>query len=149
MRPTIWGVMLAACGAGSGMTADDTGPGGGDGISAMYPGDVGIGGDSRVIFADDFESYAAASDIDSPWDARYHEISISTAEMYAGAKSVEMRAPQQTTELSTGLAKMLASKLDTLYLRYYSKYETTFDITGSSHNGAGISGGYFVNGQAT
>src|SRR5262245_42802736 len=60
-----------------------------------------------------------------------------------------MRAPQQTVELSTGLAKMLSNKLDTLYLRYYSKYETTFDITGSSHNGADISAGYFVNGNAT
>ncbi len=34
-----------------------------------------------------------------------------------------------------------------LYLRYYSKFDGTFDITGSSHNGGGISAHYFVNGQ--
>ena len=36
-----------------------------------------------------------------------------------------------------------------LYLRYYSKFDGTFDITGSSHNGGGISAHYFVDGNAT
>jgi len=141
-------MVLVACGGTTMGGGDDDVPPG-DGIASMYPGDVSIGSDPRVIFADDFESYAVAADIDTRWDARYHEISISTTEMFAGAKSVEMRAPQQTSELSTGLAKTLTTKLDTLYLRYYSKYEPTFDITGSSHNGAGMSAGYFVNGNAT
>jgi hypothetical protein len=60
-----------------------------------------------------------------------------------------MTAPRQTTELSNGIAKVLAKPVDVLYLRYYSKYDTTFDITGSSHNGCDISAGYFVNGGAT
>ncbi|HEY5925768.1 MAG TPA: hypothetical protein VIV11_28975 [Kofleriaceae bacterium] len=152
MGHALWLTLLVACGGNAGgddTGTDATGDPPGEGISAMYPGDVGIGGDPRVIFADDFESYASAADIDGRWDARYHQISISTAEPYEGQQSVEMGAPQQTSELSTGLAKMITNRLDTLYLRYYSKYDTTFDIVGSSHNGAEISAGYFVNGNAT
>jgi hypothetical protein len=122
-----------------------------DGIAAQYPGDVGIGGDKRVLFADDFESYADAKDLDARWDARYHRVAIATGKenVYAGAKSVEMTAPRQATELSTAIAKVLTNKVDVLYLRYYSKFDGTFDITGSSHNGCDISAGYFVNGGAT
>lgn len=122
-----------------------------DGIAARYPGDAGIGGDPRVLFADDFEGYAEAKELDARWDARYHRVAIATGkeDVHAGAKSVEMTAPRQTTELSNGIAKLLASPVDELHLRYYSKFDATFDITGSCHNGCDISAGYFVNGGAT
>jgi hypothetical protein len=153
MRHAITALILAACGSSAdgddGGGSADASPSGGEGISAMYPSDVGIGNDPRVIFADDFESYVDANGLDARWDARYHRIAISTTEKYAGAKSVEMTAPQQTTELSTAIAKILTNQVDTLYLRYYSKFDTTFDITGSSHNGSDISASYFENGNAT
>ena len=122
-----------------------------DGIAAKHPGDVGIGGDPRVLFADDFEGYAEAKELDARWDARYHRVAITTAkeDVHSGKKAVEMTAPKQTTELSNAIAKVLAQPVDVLFLRYYSKFDTTFDITGSSHNGCDVSAGYFVNGGAT
>jgi len=152
------GWLLAACGDGGGGGAGggsdaggDSGGGGGSGIAAEYPNDDGIGADPRVIFADDFEGYASGAELDTRWDAVYHMADIATdsANVYAGARSLQFTAPVQTAELSNGVAKTLATELDTLYLRYYSKYESTFDITGSSHNGGGISAHYFVNGNAT
>ena len=129
----------------------DASPIPGGGIAAAYPGDLGIGADPRVIFADDFESYASASDLERNWDAVYHEVRIATdgANVFAGAASLEFTAPQQTTELSNTVAKVLTHELDVLYLRYYSKYDGSFDITGSSHNGGEISAHYYVNGNAT
>jgi hypothetical protein len=148
-RVVIVSCLLAGCGGDDGARPD--GGGGGSGIASQYPGDLGIGGDSRVVFADDFESYATAAELDQRWDAVYHEVRIATepANVYAGAQSVELTAPQQTTELSNTVAKVLANELDVLYLRYYSRYEDTFDITGSSHNGGEISAHYYVDGNAS
>ena len=141
-----------APGGDAGQSGEDGGgePGGG-GIAAEYPGDVGIGEDPRVVFADDFEGYGSADDLDGRWDAVYHQVRIAgeAESVFAGAQSLEFTAPQQEVELSNGVAKVLANELDVLYLRYYSKYEETFDITGSSHNGGDISAHYFVDGNAT
>ena len=126
-------------------------PPAGPGLAAAYPRDAGIERDPRVVFADDFEGYASAEDLDRRWSDRYHNVAITStpANVFAGAQAVEMVAPKQTTELSNGIAKVLTHELDTLYLRYYSKFEASFDITGSSHNGGGISGHYFDHGRAT
>ena len=128
-------------------------PPGGDGIAGDHPGDVGIGGDPRVLFADDFESYGSAAHLDSRWDEVYQaaqtRIATEAANVHAGAQSVEFTAPRQDSELSNTVAKVLTGDVDVLYLRYYSKYESTFDITGSSHNGGEISAGYYVDGNAT
>jgi len=142
---------LAACGGGTPPAHDGNTTGSGGGIAAQYPGDVGIGGDPRVLFADDFESYATVDQLQGPWDAIYHLVDLTRTadDVYFGAQAVEMTAPQQSTELSNGIAKMLPATQDVVYLRYYSKFETTFDITGSSHNGGDISAGYYVDGNAT
>jgi hypothetical protein len=150
---------------GKGDAAADGGPdaggtGGGDasvaaggGIAAKYPGDVGIENDPDVIFADGFESYSQASDLWQRWDNVYQVsqilITTTTANVRAGAKAVELHLPQQTTELANAVAKVLATEQDTLYLRYYSKFDTSFDVSGSSHNGGSISAHYYINGQAT
>jgi hypothetical protein len=149
-------VCICACGSsppGPG-TPDTSGPPPeGDGIATAYPGDVGIGGDPRVVFADDFESYASAADLDQRWDAVYQaadvRIATESANVFAGTQSVEFTAPQQSVELSNTVAKVLSNEVDTLFLRYYSKYEATFDITGSSHNGGEISAHYYIDGNAT
>ena len=155
---------LVACGGGVADRAD--GPGGGDdggatpadgpagggtGIAADHPGDRGIAEDPRVLFADDFERYTAPDELDGHWDARYHEVSLTREadHVHAGLQAVQFTAPAQTTELSNGLAKALATGQDVVYLRYYSKFDETFDITGSSHNGADVSAHYFVDGNAT
>jgi hypothetical protein len=146
-------VVLVACGdygSGDGMIDAPCG-GGGSGIAAAYPNDEGIENDPRVIFADDFEGYASGGELDTRWDAVYNMTGITTDadHVYLGGKALEFTAPVRGSELSNGVAKVLTNELDTLFLRWYSKFDPSFDITGSSHNGGGISAHYFVNGNAT
>ena len=138
---------------GAGGIISGTLPEGDTGIAANYPNDVGITGDSAVIFADDFESYSKASDLDTNWDFvfQYNQIRFTTesANVYAGKQALEFTVPQQNNELSNSAAKTVNPERDALFLRYYSKFDTPFDVVGSSHNGSSISAHYFNNGQAT
>ena len=131
----------------------DTGGTNGAGIAAKYPGDMGIENDPDVIFADGFESDTQASDLSKKWDNFFQvsDIGIATdaPHVWSGAKALEFTLPQQTTELSNGVQKILTTELDVLYLRYYSKFDASFDITGSSHNGGGINAHYFIGNMAT
>jgi hypothetical protein len=144
-------------GADSGTgTGTETGTGAGGaagGIAARHPGDLGIGADPEVIFADDFESYTQGADLNGRWDAVYQNqyVAITTdpANVFRGAKALELTLPQQTAELSDATDKVLAQEEDVLYLRYYSKFQPPYDVVGSSHNGSSISAHYFINGQAT
>jgi hypothetical protein len=126
-------------------------PEGDEGIAARYPGDEGIGGDSDVLFADDFESYADGSELGTRWDAVYWNADIDRdpPAVYAGAQSLRFTSPRQDAELSNGVAYQLREEQDILFLRFYSRFEDTFDVVGSSHNGGGISAHYFVDGMAT
>ncbi|HTM44062.1 MAG TPA: hypothetical protein VL137_03850, partial [Polyangiaceae bacterium] len=45
--------------------------------------------------------------------------------------------------------KAISPEQDVMYLRYYSKFISPFDVVGSSHNGSSMSAHYFINGQAT
>jgi hypothetical protein len=123
-------------------------PEGNTGIAAKYSGDVGIAGDSAVIFADDFESYAKAADIAKRWDNMYQNqyVSVATAaaNVYAGKQALEFTLPQQTAELSDAVEKIVSPELDVLFLRYYSKFQPPYDVVGSSHNGSSISAHYEV-----
>ena len=143
----------SAPGGSGGSAASGGMPEGGSGIACKHPGDVGIDTDPEVIFADDFESYAQASDLWTRWDNVFqvNETRIATepANVYAGSKAVEFTLPQQDVELSNAVEKVVSPELDVLFLRYYSKFQPPFDVVGSSHNGSMISSHYFVNGQAT
>src|SRR6185295_17964260 len=90
-------------GTASGGTPSDAGPGS-DGLSGKYPGDVGIGSDPDVVFADDFEGYSKGADLNGRWDAVYQNqlvtIATDTANVYAGKKALEFTLPQQDKELS-------------------------------------------------
>lgn len=125
----------------------------GPGLAQRYVGDSGITGDSAVVFADNFESYAQAADLWKNWDNVYQmfctRIAQEAQNVFAGSKSLEFTLPQQSTELSNAVQKVLAKQREILFLRYYAKFENTFDIIGSCHNGGGISAHYFINGQAT
>jgi hypothetical protein len=83
----------------------------------------------------------------------YHHVSLATesANVYAGNQSLEFRNPKQTEELSNTVARKLNGneELDVLFLRYYSKFDKSFDVTGSSHNGGGMSARYYRDGHAT
>jgi len=128
-------------------------PEGDTGIASRHPGDAGIASDPAVLFHDDFEGASSVADLRLKWDAVYHDattrIAQEPANVHAGARAVEFRVPQQGTELSNKIAKLLAPERDTVFLRYYSKFEAGFDQVGSSHNGGSISAHYHVNGQAT
>ncbi len=126
-------------------------PSGNTGIAARFPGDRDIASDPAVVFADDFESYANANALDTNWDSRYHNVSITStaANVFGGSRAAEFRAPMTTEEISNGIDRRLRTEVDTLFLRYYSKFEGTFDVVGSSHNGATISAHYYMDGRAT
>ncbi len=126
-------------------------PQGNTGIAAQYKGDVGIAAHPDVIFADDFESYSSAAGLTGTWDSVYHSanVSIVTGQVFRGKQALELRVPQQSQELSNAAAKNLTQERDVLFLRYYARFDSSFDVLGSSHNGASISAHYYVNGQAT
>jgi hypothetical protein len=129
-------------------------PEGNSGIAAKYKGDNNITSDPAVVFADNFESYASAANLTSKWDNVFQNghvlIVTAAANVYRGTKALQFDVPQQSAEMSNAVAKKLTKELDVLFLRYYSKFDTGFDVLGSSHNGATISAHYFINGwQAT
>jgi hypothetical protein len=102
-------------------------PEGNDGIAAKHPGDVGIDADPAVLFADDFERYAKASELNTRYDAVYQNqyvtITTDAANVYAGKQALELTLPQQTAELSDSVDKKLSPEQDVLFLRYYSKFQ--------------------------
>jgi hypothetical protein len=128
-------------------------PEGNNGIAAKHPGDVGIGADPSVIFADDFESYTQSSELNNRWDAvyqnQYVRIVTDAPNVNSGSQAVEFELPQQTSELSDGTDKRVSPELDVLYLRYYSKFMPPYDVVGSSHKGSSISAHYFNGNRAT
>jgi hypothetical protein len=127
-------------------------PEGDTGIAARYPGDEGIGDDPEVIFADDFESYADGSELGSRWNGGvYHNALITTesANVYMGSQALEFYSPRQDAELSNGVAVDLVEHEDVMFLRWVSKFDGSFDVVGSSHNGGGMSSSYFEDGMAT
>jgi hypothetical protein len=142
-----------AGGGAGGVSATGLLPEGNAGIAAKHPADVGIGADSAVIFADDFESYSVGADLNRRWDAVYQNqyvgIATDPANIHGGKKALEFTLPQQTAELSDATDKALSPERDVLFLRYYSKFLPPYDVVGSSHNGSSISAHYFINGQAT
>ncbi|HVJ46113.1 MAG TPA: hypothetical protein VM511_06990 [Luteolibacter sp.] len=110
-------------------------PEGATGIAANHPADRGIAGDPKVIFHDDFESGGPAG----RWDVAMHPANIRITEepsqVNAGKRALEFTVPKQQTEVSNTVIRKLGEGHDTVFLRYYSKFETGFDQTGSSHNG--------------
>jgi hypothetical protein len=146
----------SAGGTSAGGTAG-SGTGGGmgaaGGIAQKYPGDQGIENDPDVIFADDFESYSDASKLWDRWDNTFQQaqtrMATESGNVFAGKQSVEFTMPAQDQELSNAVQKILTTELDTMYLRWYSKFDANNDIVGSSHNGGGMSAHYFIGNQAT
>jgi hypothetical protein len=126
------------------------------GIAAKYPGDRGIAEDPAVIFAENFESYSSTADLRRNWDVLTHVDQISIAEgegnVHSGSKSLLFTMPQQNQPLTASLEKTLPAgqTQDTMFLRWYMKYESDWFIPRNSvHNGAVIAAKYYDNGRAT
>ncbi len=123
-------------------------PEGNSGIAARYPGDVGIGSDSAVILADDFESHSSVADLTtSKWNEAYHapnlRIATGPGNFFSGSKGLEFKVPQTEDEVSNTVVKYVSPVRDSLFLRYYGKFDTLFDVHGSSHNGSTMSSSYW------
>lgn len=110
-------------------------PEGDAGIAARYPGDRGIANAPAVLFHDDFE-VGRPSD---KWSMAFHEAHIRLAtepeNVHGGKRALEFTVPKQDAELSNSVVKRLGQGHDTVFLRYYSRFDSDFDQTGSSHNG--------------
>jgi uncharacterized protein (TIGR03382 family) len=146
-------VGLCAVGFSATATAAPALPEGHEGIAASYPGDEGIEADASVILADDFEAYEDAAQLSERWDIVFQTQHVRIANepdnVFEGRAALEFTVPQQNAELSNATDKILSPGQDTVFLRYYSKFQPPYDVVGSSHNGAMISASYFINGQAT
>ena len=133
--------------------AADPLPEGDQGIAAAYPDDAEIDTDPAVVFAEDFEGYTDPNQLWDRWDNVFQldQIRFATEpeNVWAGDQAIEFTVPQQDAELSNAVDKVVSPELDVLFLRYYSKFSTPFDVVGSSHNGSSISAHYFIDGQAT
>lgn len=161
--PTGGGAAVGGTGTGStgtgstGTGTGSTGTGGAGGaataggIAERYPGDQGIEDDPAVLFADDFESYGAASELWDRWDNTYQEsqtrIATESGAVYAGSQAVAFTLPTNDQELSNAVEKVVAPEVDTLYLRWYQQIDGNNAIVGSSHNGGSISANYQGPGQ--
>lgn len=121
-------------------------PEGNTGIAAKYANDVGIGSDPAVLFFDDFESYSGTSALGTRWNEVYHtenvRIATEAGNFYAGSKALEFKVPQTSSEVSNTAVKYLSPTRDLLFLRYYAKFDSAFNVMGSSHNGSTISAKY-------
>jgi hypothetical protein len=113
-----------AVATGGASTSGGAGGNPGDGISADYPGDVGIDADPSVVFYDGFEA-AAVTDIVARYeDAKDAGLAISSdvAPGTSGSQSLEMVASGTGTN-ATDLYKLLEPGYDELFVRYYVKYQ--------------------------
>jgi len=97
----------------------------GFGLSAQYPGDAGIGGDERVIFAEDFES-GTVEEIGKRWDnisnrdGKVMAFSEETPAASAGARSLQM-----TATLGQNTGGHLYTRfdgVDRLFARFYVRF---------------------------
>ena len=121
-------------------------PEGSTGIASRYAGDNGIGSDPAVVFTDNFESYSSVSGLSTRWNEVFHtanlRIATEAGNVFAGAKAIEMTVPRQSAEVSNNLIRHVSPGADVLFVRYYAKYDSAFNVLGSSHNGNSISGKY-------
>ena len=116
------------------------------GIASRYPNDKGIGSDPDVLLADDFESYTSTSQLEPKWTqaagiARLR-IATESGHYFAGGKGLEMKLPISMAETACGLVKNISPTVDTLFVRVYEKWDTTYHATGSNHNGILMSAKY-------
>lgn len=124
-------------------------PVGNTGLASRYPADAGIGSDPAVIFFDDFESYGSVSALTGTgrWDQAFQTSNIRFAteagNFFGGTKSIEFTLPKTSGEVSNELNKFLNPAQDIVFVRFHAKFDSAFDVIGSSHNGAVISASYW------
>ena len=119
------------------------------GIAQLYPNDVGIQNDPRVLLFDGFENYQSPSELmrrnGGLWDVvggLAHE-RISTQYKIAGSKSFEFDMPITAREVSPMIARFISPVQGRLFCRTYFRYDSNFNLPlESSHKGIRMSGQY-------
>jgi len=124
-------------------------PSGDVGIASRHPGDEGIAADSEVLFADDFEAHASVDDLWDHWSNFYGTTALVTDEVNGGRQALRFTLAASTEEQSCGIDRSLPVEQDTVFLRWYQRLDTGYDVVGSSHQGGGISAHYEVDGRPT
>jgi|GEM_PF-735738 len=143
---TIYLIVFAVC---SNAQAPDPLPTGNNGIARNYLNDEGIENDASVIYADNFESYNSVSGLtaNGRWNEAYHTQNIRLAtepeNYYHGTKALEFKVPQTNNEVSNTLVKYINPTEDIIFIRFYAKFNSEFNVAGSSHNGSTISSSYW------
>ena len=122
-------------------------PEGNTGIAALHPNDMGIDTNPAVVFFDDFESHISVSSLYNKWNDAWHSSNLRIVSggnnVFSGSKSIEMALPRQNSEAGNVLAKRFPQGHDTLFVRFYSKFDAAYNVApGSSHNGATIESNY-------
>jgi hypothetical protein len=129
--------------------APDPLPTGNNGIAKNYLNDEGIENDASVIYADNFESYTSVSGLtaNGRWDEAYHSQNISLAtdlgNYFSGVQALEFKVPQTNNEVSNTAVKYINPTEEIIFIRFYAKYDSAFNVSGSSHNGSTISSSYW------
>lgn len=130
---------------------------GDSGIAAKYPLDAGIASDPDVLYADDFESYTAATKeqltapdhwtgVNWPNNLRLATDPAHQPPNTGSTKCMEMSLPISSKEVGTGITKEILPAQDLVYARMYQKFAPDFSCSG--HNGVRISARYPGSGTA-
>jgi len=121
-------------------------PQGNTGIAASYPLDAGISGNPNVLFADGFENYTAPTQLTSSGNySGYYQtqdFAIDTSTVFSGTKSLRMRMPTSSTEVSNGLVRNISPTRDSMFMRVYTRFQPDYAGLNSAHNGLRITGLY-------
>lgn len=116
----------------------------GNGLAAKYPGDLGIGQDEAVVFADGFEDLddvvmetSTYPQKGNRWDSGWGTVRVAREpeNVHSGRQAIEIT---HTVPQSHGAEKCLDPGHDTIFLRYYMKYGNAFP--GCHHTGMAIQG---------
>ena len=125
-------------------------PEGNTGIAVSYPNDIGISGNSAVVFADGFETYSSASQLTG--SGNYNNfyqgsnIAFDTSTFVGGTKALRMRMPSTGVEVSNAIVKNISPR-DVLFMRVYGRYQANYAGVNSAHNGLRMTGAYPGPGQ--
>jgi hypothetical protein len=111
-------------------------PEGDTGISAKFPLDIGIDKDPAVIFTDNFETGGLRDKWNhAVWNETSRLVTDDPANAHGGKRALEFTLPQGSTN-GHGVTVRFARGYDTIFVRYYAKFDKDDDFYNSAHDGA-------------
>ncbi len=128
------------------------------GIASLFPGDVNIRSDSRVLMADSFDTYTtgitgATVDtalVNNGWgrvDGNVYIFVDATQRFGSTGKSLRFTLPVSGSENSGSVLCFPPAGTKTLFFRLYQKWASDYVNTSSNHNGPDMKGGTITAGN--